>query len=70
MTTSCYSILHFMQYRVEYNKHNTFLVDDSETHYNQNIYNCYLIKPFEVNVEDNSHKDDIELLRIIKYFRK
>ncbi len=54
----------------EYNKHNTFLVDDSETHYNQNIYNCYLIKPFEANIENNNHKDDIELLRLIKYFRK
>ncbi len=69
----------------EYNKHNTFLVDDSEIHYNQNPYNCYLIKRFEVNLENNSqswltkggqidrgrsHKDDIELLRLIKYFRK
>lgn len=54
----------------EYNKHNTFLVDDSEVHYHQNIYNCYLIKGFEVNLEDNSHKDDIELLRFIKYFKK
>ncbi len=53
-----------------YTKHNTFLVDDSEIHYNQNIYNCYLIKGFEVNLENNSHKDDIELLRLIKYFRK
>jgi hypothetical protein len=54
----------------DYNKYNTFLVDDSETHYNQNPHNCYLIKGFNVDLENNSHKDDIELLRFIKYFRK
>lgn len=60
---------YFKKYGCEYNKDNTFLVDDSETHFEKNPKNCYLIKPFEVNVEDNSHKYDIELLKIINIFR-
>ena len=54
----------------DYNKYNTFLVDDSETHFDKNPKNCYLIKPFEVNVDDHSHKYDIELLKIINIFRQ
>ncbi len=53
-----------------YNKHNTLLVDDSEIHFDKNPYNCYLIKPFEVDVKNNEHKNDIELLRFIKIFRR
>ncbi len=54
----------------EYNKENTFLVDDSEIHFNQNPKNCYLIKAFEVDLQNNSHKNDTELLKIISIFKK
>ncbi len=53
-----------------YNKDNTILIDDSEVHYNKNPKNCYLIKGFEVDLENNSHKYDTELLKIISLFRK
>ncbi len=53
-----------------YTKDNTFLVDDSDIHFNQNPQNCYLIKPFEIDLLNNSHKHDIELLKIISFFGK
>lgn len=60
---------YYEDHNYEYNKHNTFLVDDSEIHFYKNPYNCYLIKPFEVDIKNNEHKNDIELLRFIKIFR-
>jgi hypothetical protein len=53
-----------------YYKNNTFLVDDSEIHFQQNITNCYLIKPFEVDREKYTHKRDSELLKLIHIFTK
>lgn len=52
-----------------YNPLNTFLLDDSQIHFDKNPKNCYLIKPFEVNLLNNSHKYDDELLKIINIFR-